>query len=111
MLVTSMVLFQFCWLPSYIQMFVLTKVYGYEKDSKQKVEMINLFVSMIGYAYAALSPFLCFIFIEKYRQSFCLLMLDLRRKLTFFKCGAANENINDLLGHHQGQNGHELDRI
>ena len=89
-----MVLFQFCWLPSYIQSFLVAS--GYENSSTESAHLINLFTSLCGYAYAGLSPLVCFYFIQQYRISLSKMTRDVLQKLCDCRCsGWKKENTTE----------------
>eukprot|EP00794_Sanderia_malayensis_P011230 gene11230-12409_t len=70
LLVTSVILFQICWLPSFVHEIVL-----YLRESNA-VTLASLATSVAGYAYGAINPFIYFCFVGKYRQSF---RIEMRR--------------------------------
>eukprot|EP00794_Sanderia_malayensis_P011231 gene11231-12410_t len=68
MLITTVIIFQVCWLPSYIQEFLLAG--GLEKKTDNlKIQVVNLICGLIGYLYCVLTPVIYFIFNQKYRKA------------------------------------------
>ena len=68
MLVTNMVLFQVCWLPSYIEEFLM--MFGHTNANEYSIRIVNVCLSLLGYAYAATCPLVYFTFMKKYRNAF-----------------------------------------
>lgn len=77
-LLVILILFEVCWLPSFVQEFVMEM--SDVKPSTRTSEIISFVTSFLGYAYGAINPFIYFSFMKKYRKTFLELFAD-------FRCG------------------------
>ena len=68
MLLVIMILFEVCWLPSFVQEFIMEM--SDIKTWTQTSRMISLATSFLGYAFGAINPFIYFLFMKKYRKTF-----------------------------------------
>ena len=66
---STVLIFKFFWLPSYIQEFLLA---GGVEDLKDnvRIQVINLICAAFGYTYCAITPYLYFIFNQQYKNAF-----------------------------------------
>ena len=83
MLLVSVAVFEVCWLPSFVQEFLL-EVCDI-KPHTQSPEIVSFVTSFLGYAYGAISPFIYFLFMKKYRKTYLELFTNFRCRLHSFK--------------------------
>ena len=83
MLLVIMILFEVCWLPSFVQEFLMEM--SEMKPWTQTSRMISLATSFLGYAFGAINPFIYFLFMKKYRKTF-------RELFTRFRCGQEGQD-------------------
>lgn len=77
---TTVMLFKFFWLPSYVQEFLLAG--GVEDlNDNVRIQVINLICASLGYTYCALTPFLYFLFNEQYKRALSQLRKTVSRSL------------------------------
>ena len=68
MLVATLILFQICWMPSFIQEFLISA--GAEAHlSSSQIQILNLITSIMGYSHSALNPLTYPIFNRQYRTA------------------------------------------
>ena len=96
MLLVIMILFEVCWLPSFVQEFIMEM--SDLKPSTQTSEVISLMTSFFGYAYGAINPFIYFLFMKKYRKTFLELFASCRCGLYSVKQKEEeqDDNCNDV---------------
>ena len=76
MLIATMVVFQVCWLPSYIQEFLLAG--GVQNVAENlKIQVINLICGAFGYVYCSTTPLLYFVFNHQYRRALQMYKRDM----------------------------------
>ena len=92
MLIANAILFQVCWLPSYIQEFLMMSNHVDSDGNREKT--LNVCVSIIGYGYATVDPFVYFTFMKKYRKALTYFIDDVKKAVGCAKRGDTRRKRN-----------------